>query len=112
MNKLVEYGSLYVCLGSDSTILDLKGRASIINQNERKYIIESLKFVHKCVIGSGKGILDFKHEIEKIKPDYFIVNEDGANETKKDLCKKLGIEYIILKRLTKPRSPCKINNFN
>jgi len=99
LEQASKYGSLYVCLGSDSTILDLKGRASVINQNERKYILESLKFVHKCVIGSGEGILDFKYEIEKIKPDYFIVNEDGANETKKDLCEKLGIKYIILERL-------------
>ena len=51
LEQASKYGSLYVCLGSDSTILDLKGRASIINQNERKYILESLKFVHKCVIG-------------------------------------------------------------
>ena len=99
LEQASKYGLLYVCLGSDSTILDLKGRPSIINENERKYIVESLKFVHKCVIGSGNGILDFKNEMEKIMPDYFIVNQDGANIYKKELCKKLGSKYIVLERL-------------
>ena len=37
LEQASKYGLLYVCLGSDSTILDLKGRPSIINENERNF---------------------------------------------------------------------------
>lgn len=93
-----KYGNLYVCVGSDSTIFDLKGRFPINNQDERKYMIDCLKFVKECRISQGNGILDFVDELEEINPDYFIVNEDGNTPQKEALCKKLKIEYLIFKR--------------
>jgi len=37
-------------------------------------------------------------EIEAIKPDIFVVNEDGHTPEKSALCERLGIEYKILNR--------------
>ena len=58
-----KYGELYVCIGSDSTIKELKGKYPVNNENERKFIIQSIKYVKKCLVGSGSGLLDFKREI-------------------------------------------------
>jgi hypothetical protein len=43
--------------------------------------------------------MDFLHEIERINPDIFIVNEDGNTPAKAEFCKNKGIEYKILKRI-------------
>jgi cytidyltransferase-like protein len=100
-----QYGDLYVCIGSDSTIYDLKGRYPINNEDERKYMINSLKFIKECRISTGNGILDFLNELNDIKPDIFIVNEDGSTPNKESLCKELGIKYLILKREPKEGLP-------
>ena len=94
-----QYGDVYVGLGSDKTVYDLKGRYPINNQDERKYMIDSLKYVKQCMINTGSGIMDFLKEVEVIKPDIFIVNEDGNTPAKEELCKNLAIEYIVLKRV-------------
>ena len=92
-------GDVYVGLGSDDTVFQLKGRYPVNNQDERKYMIEALASVKKCFINSGSGIMDFLKEIESVKPDIFIVNEDGNTPAKEELCRKLGIQYIVLKRI-------------
>lgn len=100
-----KYGDVYVCIGSDNTIYDLKGRYPIISQDERKYILESLKYVKECRISRGSGILDFSEELNDIKPNIFIVNEDGNTPTKQQLCKDNNIEYLVLKREPKDGLP-------
>tara|TARA_B100001057_G_scaffold300966_1_gene301148 strand:- start:2230 stop:3375 length:1146 start_codon:yes stop_codon:yes gene_type:complete len=95
-----KYGELYVCIGSDKTIKELKGLPPITNQDERKFIIDSVKYVKKCVISRGAGILDFKKELIEINPDFLIVNKDGDSILKQNLCKKHNIEYKVLDRLT------------
>ncbi|HPT14229.1 MAG TPA: adenylyltransferase/cytidyltransferase family protein [Bacteroidales bacterium] len=99
MKEAAEYGDLYVCIGSDSTIHNLKGRYTVNSQEERKYMIESLRCVKECRINTGSGIIDFENELQDIKPDIFVVNEDGHTPAKEAMCAELGIEYKVLKRI-------------
>jgi len=46
----------------------------------------------------GSGILDFEAELREMRPDYFVVNADGHIHEKRELCRELGIEYVILER--------------
>ena len=100
-----QFGDLYVGIGSDDTVFNLKGRYPINNQDERKYMIEALKCVTKCIVNKGSGLLDFTHELEMIKPDVFVVNEDGSSPAKEELMKKLSIEYIVLERIPHANLP-------
>jgi cytidyltransferase-like protein len=93
-----KYGDLYVSVGSDKTVIELKLKPPINPENERLFMVKSIKYVTDAFIGTGSGMLDFSPELIKLKPDIFIVNEDGDREDKRLLCKKLGIEYIVLKR--------------
>lgn len=93
-----KYGDLYVAIGSDRTVFELKNRPTINNENERKYMIKALAHVKDVVIASGSGMLDFVQELKEIKPDCFVVNEDGNLLEKKKLCEELGIQYIVLQR--------------
>jgi cytidyltransferase-like protein len=96
--EAAQYGDLYVAVGSDRTIYDLKGRPPVNSEQERCFMIQSLSSVTKAFISSGSGMLDFLDEIKAIKPDIFLVNEDGNIPDKRQLCEQLGIEYLVLKR--------------
>ena len=99
LNEAATYGDeLYVALGSDQTIEELKGRRTINSEDERQYLIANLKSVTKCIVSKGSGYLDFVHELKEIMPDIFVVNEDGNSSEKERLCKKLGIATIMSHR--------------
>ena len=92
-------GDLYVGIGSDATIRQLKARKTINSQEERLYMVQALKSVKKAWINSGSGILDFTEEVKQLKPDIFFVNSDGHSPAKEQFCKENGIEYIVSERL-------------
>ena len=56
------YGDLYVGIGSDKTIQELKARKTINTEDERLYMVKSLKAVKEAWINSGSGLLDFEKE--------------------------------------------------
>lgn len=99
LNEASQFGDLYVGLGSDSTVYDLKGRPPVNSEDERLYMIKALSCVHDVRINKGKGILDFADDMKDLKPDIFVVNEDGNTHEKEKLCRDLGIEYKLLKRI-------------
>ncbi len=105
LEEAAGYGDVYIGLGSDQTVRDLKGRAPVNTQSERKYLLEALRHVKKCHINRGAGIMDFLAELKQVAPDIFIVNEDGNTPAKAALCRKLGIKYIVLKRLPHANLP-------
>lgn len=93
------FGDLYVGLGSDATVSELKGRQTINSEQERLYMVKSVRFVKDAFINSGSGIMDFENELKTLKPDIFVVNEDGFSPAKKQLCDELGIELKVLERI-------------
>lgn len=97
------HGDLYAIVGHDANIRLLKGEGHpLIPQDERRYVVGSIKYVTQALISSGDGWLDADPEIKKIKPDIYAVNEDGDKGGKRDYCEKLGIEYLVLKRAPAP----------
>ena len=98
LKEAAQFGDLYVGLGSDKTVYDLKGRKTINSEEERLYMLEALSCVHKVKINSGSGILDFLGDMKSLKPDIFIVNEDGHTPEKEQICKEFGIEYKVLEK--------------
>lgn len=100
------YGDLYVVVGHDANIRLLKGEGHpLLPQEERRYAVGSIKFVKQALISSGDGWLDAEPEIERIRPDAYIVNEDGDQGGKREYCKRHGIRYIVLKRAPAPGLP-------
>ena len=96
--EAASYGDLYVAIGSDKTIYDLKGRVPVNNERERLFMVQSISCVKEAFISKGFGMLDFLAEFQEIKPDMLIVNEDGNTPDKQELCERMGVEYVILKR--------------
>lgn len=99
LESAAAYGELHVCIGNDANILELKNRPVAQNQEERAYMIQALKCVHRVYIDRGIGKLDFLEEMDQIEPDFFVVNHDGDTEEKRRLCQERQIEYVVLPRL-------------
>jgi cytidyltransferase-like protein len=100
------YGDLYVCLGSDANVRLLKGEGHpLLCQEERRYVLGSIKFVKQALVTTGSGWVDADPEIRRLKPDIYVVNEDGDKGGKREYCEKLGIEYLVLKRTPAPGLP-------
>jgi cytidyltransferase-like protein len=93
------YGDLHVSVGRDNNLLLLKGKMPFFSEEERLYIVRSIKYVSEAFLASGSGMLDFKPDLQRIKPDIFIVNEEGHTPEKKRLCTEYGVEYIVLPRI-------------
>lgn len=101
------YGDLYVSIGRDENLLKLKGKMPVFSEQERLFIVRSVRYVHNAFLASGMGMLDFEPDLRKLKPDVFIVNNDGHTPEKEALCKSLGIKYITLERIPEPGLPAR-----
>jgi cytidyltransferase-like protein len=100
------YGDLYVCLGNDANVRALKGEGHpLLSQEERRYVVGSIRFVKQALITSGEGWLDAEPEIRRLQPDIYAVNEDGDRGGKREYCEQHGIEYLVLKRTPAPGLP-------
>ncbi len=97
--EAAQHGDLYVGIGSDKTINELKARKTVNTDAERLYMVKALKVVKDAWINSGNGLLDFLDEFQSLKPDIFFVNADGHTAAKESLCKEMGIEYVVSKRV-------------
>ncbi len=99
------YGDLYVGIGSDKTISELKARKTFNNEQERLYMIKALKSVKDAWVNTGGGLMDFLEELKALKPDIFFVNSDGHSALKEELCRELGIQYVVSKRIPHENLP-------
>lgn len=93
------YGDLYVGIGSDKTIEELKNRKTVYSEKERLYMVKAIRYVTDAFINPGSGMLDFLDTLDIVKPDVFVVNSDGGSDVKRNLCKERGIEYVELQRV-------------
>ena len=93
-------GELYVVVGHDENVRLLKGKGHpLISQDERRYMVGAIRFVKAALISTGSGWMDAEPEIEAIRPDLYVVNEDGDKPQKREFCEKHGLEYVVLKRV-------------
>lgn len=92
------YGDLYVGIGSDRTIEGYKHHKTIYPEQERLFMVKSIRYVKDACINAGSGVMDFVPTVEALKPDVFVVNEDGSSEEKRRFCEARGIEYVVLER--------------
>ena len=93
-----QYGDLYVGIGSDATILGYKHHKTVYSEQERLFMVKSIRYVKDAFINAGSGIMDFIPTVDVLKPDVIVVNADGDKEVKRQFCKERGIEYVVLSR--------------
>ena len=92
------YGDLYVGIGSDETYLEYKHRKPMFPQEERLFMVKSIKYVKDAYINTGSGVIDYIPTLDIVKPDIFVVNAEGGSDEKRRICEERGIQYVELER--------------
>jgi cytidyltransferase-like protein len=110
LKTAAQFGRLYVAVGADDNVQLLKGKAPYFSQEERVYMVNSVRYVENAFIATGSGMLDFEPDMKRIRPDVFVVNRDGHTHDKEAMCKYLGIEYKILERTPEPGLPARASS--
>ena len=98
LKRAAQFGELFIGIGSDYSVKKYKGKSPVCNEQERLFMVKSVRYVLDAWINSGEGSFDYKEDLKHIEPDIVIVNEEQTSDEKEVACKKLGIEYIILRR--------------
>jgi len=104
-NQCRELGDILVVgVGRDSVITSLKGPGRPVNPEiNRLYLVAAMHDVDFAVLNGSeikKGKIDFENIIEKLKPDYFILNDDDSGlDSKQELCDKYGVEIKFVSRI-------------
>jgi len=108
LEEVAQYGKVIVSLGSDANSIKSKGKAPVCSENERKYMLEAVRYVSEVLISQEIGPLSFVPHLKSIRPDRFVINRDGDTNQKREQCEAMGITYTVLERLPKrdftPRS--------
>ena len=89
-----EKGRVYVIVSRDSNAEKFKKRPIIVPEEQRRRVVESLKYVYKAVLGDREDLLK---PVEEIKPDVILLGPDqGVSEDwlRKEL-EKRGVKARI-----------------
>lgn len=88
---------LIVMLNSDKQLTMKKGSPFYPSQDERKEIIESIKYVDKVIIDPGKDVT-CEEALKLVKPDILAKGGDRAPDSmpqvELDVCKKIGCKIV------------------
>lgn len=99
-------GELAVVVGHDANIRLLKGEGHPrFGQEERLFMVSAIRTVAYALLSTGFGWLDAAPELETLKPDLYVVNEDGDKPEKAAYCREHGIRYVVLHRAPRPGLP-------
>lgn len=105
--EAAKLGDLYVGLGNDRNIEQLKHRRTVNSDAERLYMVKAIRYVTDAWVNSGMGKMDFIAEVEALKPDIFFVNTDGWSQEKADFCRERGIELVVAERIPEAGLPAR-----
>jgi cytidyltransferase-like protein len=99
-------GQLYVGVGHDANLRLLKGDGHpLFPEGERRYMVQSIRYVKEAVITTGNGWMDAEPEIQRLGIDAYAVNDDGDKPEKRAFCAANGLEYMVLARIPAPGLP-------
>lgn len=106
--EVSELGEVYVSLGNDANLRALKGEGHpMFPQDERRYMVQSIRYVHQAVISPLLAWLDAGPLVDQVCPQIYAVNEDGDGPEKRQFCQERGIQYVVLKRRPKDGLPAR-----
>lgn len=95
-------GRVFVSLTSDKDVKKEKGSSRPINnQDQRKNVLDSCRYVRKCDIRYNKTTSDILNDL--LEEEYPIIyakgvdyNLDSINKEERNICEKYGIKIVFL----------------
>lgn len=77
LRKAWEKGEVYVIVSRDKNFARFKGREPAVPEDQRRAVVESIKYVSKAVLGDQE---DFLKPVLDIKPDMILLGPDQSFE--------------------------------
>jgi D-beta-D-heptose 7-phosphate kinase/D-beta-D-heptose 1-phosphate adenosyltransferase len=105
LEKAKSYGDcLVVMVSSDARVRHKKGKGrTILSQEERKFIIESLGVVDQAIVIEGDPSKNpILRVLEDVKPDIYIRTSEVNPQTldsEVKICRRLGIKMRVISRI-------------
>lgn len=103
LEKVSEWGDLYVGIGRDENFHLLRSRSPLFNEDDRLFSVRSLKCVEDAFFLDGRGGVDFEGALDTLKPDAFAVSSTADTAKKREVCEKREIDYLIVKDVKTPQ---------
>lgn len=104
--SLFKESELIVVIARDSTVFREKKRKPVFSEEERRFIVQSLKPVDEAILGN-EG-LDKLKIVERIKPDVIVLGYDqewNEKDLKEELKRRgLNVKVIRLKKYSNSKS--------
>lgn len=93
---------LIVTFCSDANLMLYKGRHSCMPDDNKKVLLESIRYIDKVYQGTDDGgIFDFVEAFDREKPDTLAVTTDDRYvQEKEQFCKENGANLVVL-----PKTP-------
>jgi cytidyltransferase-like protein len=95
-DEAAKLGNVSVLLWSDGEIEKITGKPPKFPRQERMYLLESIRYIHKVIIINEAGP-DALAESPGFKPQIWVVDEQSDNSQKKAFCAVNNLKYHVLK---------------
>ena len=86
ITEAMKLGEVTVVVARDSNVFSIKNRPVVIPEEQRRFMVESMKGVTRAVLGHEGS--DFFHVIEELHPDILLLGPNqmvSLEETQKEL---------------------------
>ena len=97
LEEAAKRGKVHVGLWSDETLRALEGRPPKFPEQERCYLLQSLRFVDQVTLIRGIVAPDTLSGLEAIQPSAWIVDEDGDSPGKRAFSAAHEISYVVVR---------------
>ncbi|MBA4383499.1 MAG: hypothetical protein C0410_02065 [Anaerolinea sp.] len=97
LQEASKLGELTVLLWSDELFELVEGKTPEFPQVERKYFIESIRYVNQVILIDELPNSDEFPMLNFITPDFWAVEETEDNPSKRSFCSKQGFQLSIIK---------------
>ncbi|MGD0572390.1 MAG: adenylyltransferase/cytidyltransferase family protein [Sedimentisphaerales bacterium] len=94
--ETAKLGYCVTLLWSDDAIVKITGKPPKFPQEERLYLLDSIRYIHKVIVCNDVNP-DALPKTPGFKPDIWIVDEQNDNAQKKVFCAANNLKYHVLK---------------
>jgi len=97
LEEAAKWGNVHVGLWSDETLQALEGRPPRFPEQERRYLLQSLRFVHQVTLVRGIIAPHALPDLEAVQPHTWIVDEESDAPGKRAYAEARGIQYRVIR---------------
>ncbi len=96
LEEAAKCGSVHVALWSDESVQALEGKPPRFPEQERAYLLGSLRFVDRVTLIRGSIEPDTLPDLGAVKPDLWIVEQEQDSTGKRLCAAARGVQYRVV----------------